>query len=164
MLLKIAKELDNRNFNYTFNIYGSGSLKGKMEKYIKKNNLKNVNLISGISKMEPYYLESDLYLIVSKFEGFPLSVIEANSLSLPIIWKEMSDPTNSIMKEDYNGYIIDSNNPELFADKIIEILSNKEKLRKFKENSYEISQKYEEERIVEVWKRTLNELFSYIGK
>ena len=162
MLLKIAKELDNQNFNYTFNIYGTGSLKGKMEKYIEKNNLKNVHLISGISKMEPYYLESDLYVIVSKFEGFPLSVIEANSLSLPIIWKEMSDPTNSIMKDDYNGYIIDSEDPKLFADKIIKTLSDKEKLRKLKENSYEISKKYEEERIVEVWKKTLDGLFDSI--
>ncbi len=162
MLLKIAKVLDKNNFNYTFNIYGSGSLKGKMEKYIKNNNLNNVHLISGVSKMEPYYLESDLYVIVSKFEGFPLSVIEANSLSLPIIWKEMSDPTNSIMKNDYNGFIIDSEDPKVFADKIIELLSNREKLQKMKENSYKISEKYEEERIVGVWEKTLDELFNSI--
>ncbi len=162
MLLKIAKELDKRNFNYTFNIFGNGSLKKKMEKYINKNDLKNVHLISGISKLEPYYLESDLYIITSKFEGFPLTVIEANTLSIPVIWKEMSDPTNSIMKNDVNGYIIDSNNPTLFADKIIEVLSNKEKLRKLKETTYELSEKYQEENIINSWKRLLEKIFDKI--
>lgn len=162
MLLKIAKELDNRKFEYTFNIYGSGSLKEKMEKFIQKNNLKNVHLISGISKLEPYYLESDLYIITSKFEGFPLTVIEANTLSIPVIWKEMSDPTSSIMKNDVNGYVIDSDDPCLFADKIIEVLSNKEKLKKLKESTYKLSEKYQEENIINSWKELFKELFDKI--
>ena len=162
LLLKIAHELDKRNFKYTFNIYGSGSLKLKMEKYIKKYSLSNVNLISGITNLEPYYLNSDLYIITSKFEGFPLTVIEATSLSIPIIWKEMKDPTKSIMKEDINGYIIDSNNPSLFADKIIEILSNKEKLKKLKETTYESSSIYEEKNIENKWKELFCNLFNLI--
>ena len=162
MLLKIAKELDKRNFKYTFNIYGNGSLKIKMEKYIKNNSLSNVNLISGITNLEPYYLKSDLYLITSKFEGFPLTVIEANSLSVPVVWKEMGDPTKSIMKEGINGYVINSNNPSLFADKIIEILSNQENIQKLKKSTYESSYIYEEKNIENKWKELFSNLFDLI--
>ncbi len=158
MLLKISKELDKRNFNYTFNIFGNGSLKDKMNKYIKKNSLNNVHLISGKSSLEPYYLESDLYLITSKFEGYPLTIIEANSLSVPVIWKEMSDPTKSIIKEDINGYVIDSKDPSLFADKIIEILNDKDKLIKLKKSTYLLAAIYDEEKIKNDW----NDLFSYL--
>ena len=162
MLLKIAKELDKRNFKYTFNIYGNGSLKIKMEKYIKDNSLSNVNLISGIINLEPYYLKSDLYSITSKFEGFPLTVIEANSLSVPVVWKEMGDPTKSIMKEGINGYVLNSNNPSLFADKIIEILSSEENIKKLKKSTYESSYIYEEKNIENKWKKLFSNLFDLI--
>lgn len=159
MLLKVAKSLDEKGFQYTFNIYGNGSMKPKMENFIKDNNLKNVHLISGISQLEPYYLDSDLYLITSKFEGFPLTVIEANTLSIPTIWKEMGDPTSSVMKNDVNGYIINSNDPDVFANKIIELLNDKDKLQTLKRSTYEFAEKYQEENIENSWKELYEKLF-----
>lgn len=157
-LLKIAKELDNMNFSYKLNLYGNGSMKNKMEEFIKSNNLKNVNLISGITELEPYYLKSDLYLITSNFEGFPLTVIEANTLSIPVIWKEMGDPTDSIMHDDINGYVLDGNDPKIYAKKIIEVLSNLDELKKLKNKTYIYSSIYEEDQIKE--KRL--KLFEYL--
>ena len=160
MLLAVAKSLKEKKFDYTFNIYGSGSMKPKMEEYIKANNLDNVHLISGISQLEPHYLASDLYLITSKFEGFPLTVIEANTLSVPTIWKEMGDPTTSVMENDVNGYVIDSNNPDDFANKIIELLNNREKLKSLKESTYEFAKKYQQENIENSWKELFEKLFN----
>ncbi len=160
MLLKVAKSLDEKGFKYVFNIYGNGSMKPKMENYIKENNLKNVHLISGISQLEPHYLESDLYLITSKFEGFPLTVIEANTLSVPTIWKEMGDPTSSVIKNDINGYVIDSNDPDAFANKIIELLKDKDKLQSLKRSTYEFAEKYQEKNIENSWKELFERLFN----
>ena len=159
MLVKIARELKDMNFNYTFNIYGSGSYKKQMEEYIKEYNLTNVHIISGITNLEPCYLNSDLYIITSLFEGFTLSVIEANSFSIPTIWKEMGDPTSSIIASGVNGYVIDSNDPHDFALKIIEVLSNKEELRKLKESTYNLASRYEEKHIEIMWKEFFIERF-----
>ena len=159
MLVKIARELKDMNFNYTFNIYGSGTYKKQMEEYIKEHDLTNVHIISGITNLEPCYLNSDLYISTSLFEGFGLSVIEANSFSVPTIWKEMGDPTPSIITNGVNGYVIDSNDPRDFALKIIEVLSNKEELRKLKESTYNLSSRYEESYIKEMWKEFFKERF-----
>ncbi len=164
MLLKVAKALDDNKFSYTFNIYGSGSMKPKMEEFIKENKLSNVHLISGISQLEPHYLSSDLYLITSKFEGFPLTVIEANTLSVPTIWKEMGDPTKSVMEDDVNGYVIDSNDPQEFAKKIIETLNDKDKLKSLKQSTYVFAEKYQEKNIEHSWKELFIELFSKLNK
>ncbi len=160
MLVKIAKALKDMNFNYIFNIYGSGTYKKQMEEYIKEHDLTNVHIISGITDLEPCYLNSDLYIITSLFEGFTLSVIEANSFSIPTIWKEMGDPTSSIITNGVNGYIIDSNNPKVFALKIIEVLSNQEELRKLKESTFNIASRYEESNIEGMWKTFFKERFS----
>lgn len=147
LLLKIAKELDNRNFKYTYNIYGTGSFKEKMLNYIKENNLQNVHLIEGINNLAPYYAKSDLYIMGSKFEGLPLTCIEANSLSVPLIWADIGDPTSSFILEGQNGYIIHSRDPKEFADKIIEILSDKNKLVTLKKSTFETSKRFDENEI-----------------
>ena len=122
-----------------------------MDEYIKKYQLDNVHIINGVTNLKPCYLNSDLYVITSNFEGFPLSVIEANSFSVPVIWKEMKDPTSSCVFNDVNGYIIDSNDPKEFANKIIEVLSSKEHLHELKESTYLLASRYEEDNIKQIW-------------
>ena len=162
LLMEIALEFTKRNFDYTFNIYGKGSFKPKMEEFKKIHCLQNIHFIEGITELTPKYLSSDLFIITSKFEGLPLSAIEATSLSLPIIWREMSDPTSSFMIEDKNGYIIPSRDPKLFADKIIEILNNKEKLIELKKSTYETSKRFDELEIYNRWKIELDKMFKSI--
>ena len=164
MLVKIAKELKDLNFDYTFNIYGSGTFLKPMEDYIKEHDLTNVHIISGVTNLEPCYMSSDLYISTSSYEGFGLSVIEGNCFSVPTIWKEMGDPTSSIMKNGVNGYIIDSKDPKDFALKIIEVLSNKEELVKLKESTYEFASRYEENHIKELWFKFFEEQFIKVNK
>ena len=160
LLLKIAKELNNRNFNFTYNIYGTGSLKEKMIEYIKENNLQNVHLIEGINDLAPYYAKSDLYIMGSKFEGLPLTCIEANSLSVPLIWVDIGDPTASFIVEGQNGYIIHSRDPKEFADKIIETLGDKDKLITLKRSTFESSKRFDEKEIKKNWESFLDKTFS----
>jgi len=162
MLLKIAKELSNRKFSYTFNIFGSGSMKDKMLKYKEKYNLNNVNIISGVTDLVPYYSKSDLYIITSKFEGYPLTVIESTTLSIPVIWMEMSDPTSTIMINNENGFIIPKRDPKLFADKIIETLSNKDELKKLKERTVKTSDRFNIDLIKAKWISAFDNLFKEI--
>lgn len=160
LLLKIDKELEKRNFNFNWTIYGDGSFKKKMNEYINKNNLKNIKIISGERNLLDKYKNSDLYILTSKFEGFSLTTVEAASLSIPAIWIDMGDPTPTIILEGINGYVINKRDPKLFADKIIEILSNKEKLKSLKESTYKSSLRFNKEEIKNKWISTLNDIFN----
>lgn len=164
LLVKIANELKKMDFPYVFNIYGDGSYKGLMERYIKEHDLSNVHIYSGLNDLEDAYSNADLYLITSYFEGFPLSVIEANSFSIPAIWKEMGDPTNSVILEGINGYVIDSNNPKEFAKRIMEVFSDKDKLKSLKESTYEFSKRYEENEIRKDWQNFFAKEFDSLDK
>lgn len=160
LMMEIALELKKRNFPFVYNIYGKGSLKGKMIEFKEKHNLDNVNFIEGITNLTPEYLSSDLFILTSKFEGLPLSAIEATSLSLPIIRREMSDPTSTFMIEGKNGFIIPKRDPKLFADKIIGLLSNKNSLAELKKSTYLTSKRFDESEIYNRWKIELDIMFN----
>lgn len=164
LMLKIAKDLDNLNFDYSYHIYGNGTYKNKMMKYIKKHHLSKVQIIEGISDLSEYYKNSDLYIMTSRFEGLPLTGIEANSLSLPIIWMDIDDPTSSFMIEGQNGYIIPKRNSMLFAKKIIEVLNDKSLLQELKKTSFASSERFMQDNIKQKWIETLDFCFDSISE
>ena len=164
MFVKIAKELKDRNFNFTLNIFGNGTYKEMMQNYIDKNQLTMVKITSGITDLTPYYLNSDLNLMTSKYEGVGLNVIEGFFHSVPALYVDMGDPTRSVIEEGKNGYIIEKRDPKLFADYIIKILSNQEKLEKLKRSTYEIAKQYEVKNIKEKRIKTLDTLFDNLIK
>ncbi len=163
LMLKIAKELENLDFKFVYNIYGDGPYKNKMLKFIKNNSLHSVNIISGCRNLKEKYLSSDLYLITSNFEGLPLSCLEANSLSVPIIWKEMGDPTNSFMIEKKNGIIINSKSPKLFAKQIINLFADQKKLSQLKYDTYISASRFEINNIKSKWTEVLDDIFTYLN-
>ena len=159
LMLKIAKELDNRNFKYTYNIYGDGSYLNQMNNYIKKYKLKNLHIVKGEKDLQKFYSQSDLHILTSRFEGLPLTAIEANTLSIPTIWMEMGDPTSSFMIEGKNGYVIRERDPKVFADKITDLLSNKDKLLELKKSTYESSKRFVPNNIKVQWIELLDNCF-----
>lgn len=65
---------------------GQGEQKNNYEKLIDELHLqKNVKLINWITNVEDYLLAFDIFCLPSRFEGFPISVIEAQASGLPCI-------------------------------------------------------------------------------
>ncbi len=78
------KELNKSNINY--NIYGDGDYKTELKKMIKLTNQeKCIKIYPSISNPEEYLTDSDIYILISRGEAFPLGPLEAMSCGLPII-------------------------------------------------------------------------------
>jgi len=77
---KIAHKLPQ----FTFYIYGEGTLKQKCIEYCKVNNIKNVNFNGFTFNTQRAILKGFCYLSTSKWEGLPLSVLQAISLNRSI--------------------------------------------------------------------------------
>ena len=83
---------------------------------------------------------------------------EASSQSVPTIMRNIGDSTNEIIENEIDGYLIDGGVKE-YADKIIEILSDKEKLIKIKETSYKRSFLWNIDLIKPKWIKLINSEF-----
>ena len=152
LALKIVEELKKRNFKFNFKMFGYGPLEEDVKKYIKDNNLENdVELHGYSSSIQDELLKSDLLLITSKYEGFGLALVEANAMSTPVITTNCSPSFLEILSVGKNGIIVDSESPSDFADEIIGLLNNKEKLKQMKEDSYKESLKLGKDKIIPKW-------------
>lgn len=97
----VAKDLPN----FKAAIIGDGPLKGEIENLIKINNLENNVYLLGF-KENPYKIlkDSKVMLLVSRWEGLPMCVLEALALGVPVI-STPTDGISSVIKNEWNGFI-----------------------------------------------------------
>lgn len=129
---------------YSLIFIGGGVLRGKMERYAKKNKLKNVHFIDFIKyqNISKAYAISDLFVIPSSYDPSPKAMNEAMNFSIPIIASENVGTAQDLIKNGKNGYIIKLGDIENLASKMEKIISNSSLQNKMGKESLKIVSKW----------------------
>ena len=117
-LLQVFENLTNEEIY--LDIYGEGN-KDPYEAIIKNKNLK-VRMMSRADDMATVIQNYDLFIMPSKFEGFPLSVFEAMAAGVPLMLSDIA-PLKSIVKE--HAIYFQLNDAEKTAKQILTVQQNK---------------------------------------
>ena len=128
---------------------------------IEKLELKDTGLrFAGLQEeIAPIYKEADLLLITSDNEGFPMVLTEAAVFGLPLLAFEIPG-LEDIIESGKNGFLVEKNNIDKMAEKIILLLAN-DKLRKdFAENSQKLAERFNIENVGKIWENLINAIIS----
>ena len=117
-LLKVFEYLTDKEIY--LDIYGEGD-KTKYETVIGNKNLK-IKMMGQIDDMATVIQQYDLFIMPSKFEGFPLSVFEAMAAAVPVMLSDIA-PLTSIAKD--NAIYFQLNDAAKTAEQIIAVQENK---------------------------------------
>lgn len=125
MAIDAAKIVKDEGYNFNWIILGDGELKEELKKQIAENDLgANIQLLGIKENHYPYVKQADLFMQTSRFEGKSISIDEAKILNKPILVTNFSTVRDQII--DCQTGIIAEMNAESIADKIIELINNKE--------------------------------------
>ena len=118
-------------------IVGDGELLHSLEKKAEEDGVQNSVIFLGSKTHEEiieYYNNSQIYIMSSLCESFSLTILEATACGLAIISTPVGIAPEMINKWN-NGVLINSSNPDLVADAVIDLFSNRDKLEMFQHNS-----------------------------
>lgn len=156
LALRIAKELKDRNFPFVLRMFGDPIMKKEMDLYIEENHLEDVIELHGPSNyIHDEMLNSDILLLTSIYEGLPLVLAEANALSLPWVSSYWGPVIDEAFVDGKSGIVIRDGEVNSYANAIIGLLSDKEKLIEAKKNAFEQSINLSHEVIIPLWKEIL---------
>jgi glycosyltransferase involved in cell wall biosynthesis len=103
-------------------------------------NIKYLGWVDG-QKKETIIKKNDIYILPSRFEGVPISILEAMAYGKPIIATNVGG-IPSLVKENFNGWLIESGKLDQIEKVFDEIFRNPCLLEVYGRNSYAAANKY----------------------
>lgn len=124
-LIKIIKDIKVKGYNVKVAIVGTGELHESIKKLIDNFELnENVKLFGYVTNPYKILNDSKILIMTSRYEGTPMVALEAMALGKPII-STPTDGLRDIIDNDKTGFL--SNDDDELSEKIIEVLSDKDK-------------------------------------
>jgi len=140
--------------DWKLNIFGDDN--GEKE-YLEK--LINKVFINEAKKdVETEYLKSDIYVMTSISECFPMVLLESQEYGLPIVSFDCHSGPRDIICNNINGFIVKVDNIQDFADALMLIMENNSVRNKMGLESKKNTQKFQIDNIIKKWTILLNEL------
>jgi glycosyltransferase involved in cell wall biosynthesis len=123
--------------NFRFVVVGKGDDEYEFKNRIAKENLDDYAEMAGASENIQNYLRDSFCLIsTSRWEGLPLSVMEAMSCGVPVIATNV--PGNNDLVEHYQtGFLFDIQKPDEAAGYLLQLMENSDLWKKFSAASIE---------------------------
>ena len=134
-LIRIAKQLKEKQVDFMLYIAGSGKLEKSLKHECIKNNLvKEIVFLDFVENMQEFLSGLDIYLSTSIHEGSSHVIIEAMAAGKPVIAFDVSSMPE-LIEHNKTGYLIPFADAQLFAEKIVFLRNNRIELDTFAENA-----------------------------
>ncbi len=161
LLLIDAYSKLNISDSWTLRIYGEGRLREQLEQKIAELGLENCVSIEPATKdIHSVMSSAHLFVLSSKFEGFPNILAEAVASDLPCIGYRFVSGVPELIEHQFNGILLnqDQYNDEKLAEAIFSLTIAPEKRIEMSKNCESVARKYNYQSIYHAWESAINSL------
>lgn len=149
VLIKAFKKVRDYGYNVTLTLIGDGKKRKYFEQLVEELDLSEYVKFEGLIKDKNIIFsklrKSHLLVFPTEAEGLPRTIIEAMASGLPCI----SSPVDGIPELLNEEFLVDCGDVNGYANKIIEILSDWNRMIDISKNNNLVSCKYIKERLEE---------------
>ena len=159
MLIEVAKIVFYKYPDWKWDIYGDGEMYDEIHEKIISLGLENNIILKGKSNnMINDYKNHAMYVLTSRYEGLPLSLLEAKVNHLPIVSFDCDTGPNEIVRDEVDGFLVESCNTKEMVEKIESLISNSEIRKKMSDLSCENLNKFKKDIIINQWLKLVDSL------
>ena len=113
---------------------------------------KKVKIMPATRNIEKEYINSSIYIMTSRHEGLPMTLIEAQACGLPIVSFDCPTGPSEIISHEINGYLIEPGKIDEMVNKILILINNEPLRKRFSQAARESSDRYSESVVFKQWK------------
>lgn len=103
----------------------------------------------------PYITKAHMVALTSKWEGFPMVLVESLSLGIPVVSLDINSGPSEIINHKQNGLLVTERQFPAFASAMRELFENSTLYATCKENAQASVSQFSKEMIAEAWTKLL---------
>lgn len=157
LLIKIAKIILENNPEWEWDIFGDGELRSELETLIREHDVDRLYLKGNVNDIYERYKDYDFFVMTSRYEGFPMVLLEAMANKLPCIAFDCQTGPSDIILNNVNGIIVEPENEILMIQAIQSLIDDEGLRRNYSSHTVESLNKFKTERIIEKWIKLIEE-------
>ena len=158
LLVDTWKIVSGKYPDWSLHIYGEGD-RTELENRIKTLDLSNSCFLEGrTTDIKKKYLESSIFVLSSRYEGFGMVLVEAMTCGVPPVSFACPSGPKDIITDGQDGLLVDNGNIEMLAEKICYLIENKGIRKQLGDNARESVKRFRIEKIMSEWKGLFKEL------
>ncbi len=137
-------------------ILGKGALRNSLKALAAKLNISEMVIFKGfLSNPFPYYKKAMFFVQCSKFEGFPMVMLESLASGTPVIALDCKTGPAEIVNHNINGLLLPYNDFKALRYAMNKLINDPDLLDKLSKNAKSSVAKYSTEAIALQWENLL---------
>ena len=155
LVIEAWKHINDNYKDWNLIIVGDGPDMEKSKKLAE--NLPRINF-KGWQEPKNYYLDSSVFLMTSAFEGFGITLIEAQNYGCVPVAMDSFLALHDIITSGKSGFITPNNDMNAFVEKVCLLMDNAELREEIAKNAMRDCEKFDIKIIINKWKKLFTEL------
>lgn len=157
LLLEIAPAILQQNPDWKWKIIGEGEWKDAILECIRKEGLEGRLLLQAPAghDLKKEYAAASIYVMTSRFEAFPMVLLEAMQQGLPCISFDCPSGPAAIIRHGTDGLLIANGDQAAMTNAINKLLSDENGINEMGAAAFRNIKRYERDEVYRAWEKLL---------
>lgn len=160
LMIKAWEQVEKNIKNWTLAIVGSGEDEIMLKDLANSLKLNNVVFISRTPNVSEWYEKASIYAMSSRYEGFPMVLLEAKSKGLPIVSFDCKTGPSELVRDTIDGLLAKDGDIDDLSSKLLFLMRQKKLRIKYSHEAIADIKRYSVESITDKWEILINNLLS----
>jgi glycosyltransferase involved in cell wall biosynthesis len=157
LLVRAFAACADRRPDWKLTILGDGPERPRLESLAKELGVEaRVRLPGTVADPTPFLRRADLFVLSSRFEGFPNALLEAMAAGLPVIATECASGPKLIVRHGVDGLLVPSEDATALAHAMATLLDDEPRRLRMGKSATDVTKRFDVKRIMESWETVID--------
>jgi len=158
LLLNAFAQLKDKFPEWTLNIMGEGPLQAELESLRDGLGLNGrVHFLGKVKNPHTILKQADLFVMSSRYEGFPMSLCEAMACGIAVICTNCSSGPREIIRHGVDGLLVPNEDSSALAAAMENLMVDAKERERLRLRAPEVTERFSIDRVMATWEAALSQ-------